>query len=257
MSGGWNPAHGYDAGPRPNFGPAGQPLMREGQAYVPHVPPAAYQGYGNIPAYSPARMNPFTHPGYWHAGYMQHQAPFQTAPGMGPPGLFAGPATQPIIPAQPNGTGFPGFPRAPQPIPNIAPKFPAAALTNSTGGIGSEPGYNYFFPAEHTKIHVYTSKEPPWRCNPYSTLPFFAAHVPCNTTLGDILKGFGATNPIPKKNKCYEITPTGNGHWYKGLSFSGDQHGMMSKTIKDIGWDKTRTGLSRAKPAVCIWLSKD
>ena len=142
-------------------------------------------------------------------------------------------------------------------MPRIDPDFPAAEMTNSTGGMGCEPGYNYFFPAEHTKVHVYRSAEPPWQCPANTEFDFHATHVPCTTTLKEILKGFGATNAVAKKNKCFEITQAGNGKWYKGLSFSGDQDSMMSKTIKHLGWDKTRTGMPDGKPAVCIWFSRD
>ena len=45
--------------------------------------------------------------------------------------------------------------------PVANPDAPALNMTNSTGGLGAEPGYNYFFPAVHTKLHVIKSRVPP------------------------------------------------------------------------------------------------
>jgi hypothetical protein len=176
----------------------------------------------------------------------------------GQQGLFAGGINVPPIPLQPNGTSVFGWnPRIPQPIPRVDPAMPAAQMTNSSGGMGCEPGYNYFFPPEHTKVHVYKSKIPPWQCPAYSRLEFTASHVPSNTTLEVLLKGFGCTNAVAKKNRCYEIAQAGDGKFYKGFAFGGDEKERMKQTIKEIGWDSTRTGRPGEKPVVSIWLSKD
>ncbi|KAK6855493.1 hypothetical protein PG995_007644 [Apiospora arundinis] len=114
-----------------------------------------------------------------------------------------------------------------------------ANFQNPTGGVGCEPGYNYF-PAQHTKIHVTNretraapgrrhvdglrhvprtlqhdagrnheelrghqrrrQEEPNHRGQSERRLAagmstnFGMHHVPCNTTLGDIMTSFGATN---------------------------------------------------------------
>lgn len=72
-----------------------------------------------------------------------------------------------------------------------------------------------------------------------------------------MLRGFGCDNPSPKKNKCVEIVPGGNGKWYKGIQFSGGDKDMMKTSIKELGWDKTRTGQPNEKPVVCLWFCKD
>jgi hypothetical protein len=92
---------------------------------------------------------------------------------------------------------------------------------------------------------------------PNASLPFHAVHVPCNTAVADILKGFGATNPSPKKNRCHEVHSGGNGRWYKGMTIQGDDKDTMKLAIKDIGWDSSRTGQPGGKPVVCLWLTKD
>src|SRR6185369_10016345 len=118
-------------------------------------------------------------------------------------------------------------------------------------------GYNYFFHREHAKVHVIKSPIPPWQCEPNTKLPFNAVHVPCNVSLGDLLKGFGCKNDTPKKNVVHEVVSGGGGRWYKGMSFHGDMKGMMEKTIKDVGWDETRTGQPGEKPVVCLYFTKD
>ncbi|ROW02446.1 hypothetical protein VMCG_06105 [Cytospora schulzeri] len=141
--------------------------------------------------------------------------------------------------------------------PVIDSSMPAANLTNSTGGVGCEPGYNYFFPSEHTKIHVLqTGGTAPWSLPPHFTAPFKAVHAPVNMTIGDLLKGFGAVNPDAKKNRVFELHQGGNGVWYKGLAFKGDDDKDMAKEIKSVGWDKSRNGLPGGKPVVYLYVTK-
>lgn len=130
-------------------------------------------------------------------------------------------------------------------------------MTNSTGGVGCEPGYNYFFPAEHTKIHVFeTGDTPPWLLPPNFVFSFNAVHVPVNTTLGDLLKGFGACNTNPSLNRLFEVHQGGDGKWYKGMCIKGDDFSDMDKTIKSKGWDSTRTGMQGGKPVVYLYVTK-
>lgn len=161
-----------------------------------------------------------------------------------------------VFSAQPNGN-LNAFARQPQPVPNIDPTMPAAQMTNSSGGVGCEPGYNYFFPAEHTKVHVFKSNQPPWTLPANAQIPFVASHVPSHTTWAELLKGFGCYNPEPKKNKCFEIVSGGNGKWYKGISFGGDHKNVATNTLKSIGWDSERTGAPDGKPVVCLWFCKN
>ncbi len=50
-------------------------------------------------------------------------------------------------PAYHYASGLGGSGRLGQARPVINPAMPAANMTNNTGGVGCEPGYNYFFPA--------------------------------------------------------------------------------------------------------------
>lgn len=166
------------------------------------------------------------------------------------------PGQQAFVPGGMQSTAFANSNRYPTTQPVVNPSLPAANMTNSTGGVGCEPGYNYFFPSEHTKIHVFrTGETPPWNLPPSHTTPFHAVHVPVNTTLGDLLKGFGATNPEGRKNKVFEVHQGGNGKWYKGMCFKGDSDKDMEKTIKSIGWDETRNGLPGGKPVVYVYVT--
>ncbi|KAK1767391.1 hypothetical protein QBC33DRAFT_538201 [Phialemonium atrogriseum] len=131
-------------------------------------------------------------------------------------------------------------------------------MTNSTGGVGCEPGYNYFFPAEHTKLHVLRSPDsPPWQLPAHTSIPFYAVHAPVSTTLAELLEGLGATNRVPKKNRVAEVVQGGNGKWYKGVSFGEDSAKDMKRTLKEVGWDKSRTGLPGQKPVVYLYVTSD
>ncbi|KAF5014001.1 hypothetical protein FDECE_31 [Fusarium decemcellulare] len=248
MSGGWNPMSGRDAtGARPAFAPAGAPVPSQGQPYIPHFGGPGYN-FGLV------------QPGVGYMAYSGGASPYgqvvaPTTYGYPAQGQMAGFQTHHTFAHQPNGTGN-ILPRQPQPYPNIDSGMPAAQMTNSSGGVGCEPGYNYFFPAEHTKIHVFKSDRPPWQLPANAQIPFIASHVPCDTKLGDLLKGFGCTNPSAKKNRCFEIISGGNGKWYKGVSYGGDDKDMLKEQIKSVGWDSTRTGHPDGKPVVCLWFTK-
>ncbi|KAM5345872.1 hypothetical protein ACJ41O_011733 [Fusarium nematophilum] len=250
MSGGWNPVSGRDAtGARPGFAPAGAPVPSQGQPYIPHIGGPGYN-IGLAPQYN----------GYMAYGVGVAPSPYgmqaQAAYGAPFQGQVGGFQTQRTFAYQPNGTGN-VLPRQPQPHPNIDSGMPAAQMTNSSGGVGCEPGYNYFFPAEHTKVHVFKSETPPWQLPANAQIPFIASHVPCDTKLADLLKGFGCTNPTSKKNRCFEIISGGNGKWYKGFSYGGDEKDALKMMMKDVGWDSSRTGHPDGKPVVCLWFCKN
>lgn len=239
---GWNPINGRDAtGSRPNYSPIGAPIPSQGQPYVPYLGGPGYNFGLAPPAY-----------GYMYPGTAACGQPVYGFPPQGP---IAGFQTQQTYAHQPNGTGN-ILPRQAQPIPQIDPKMPAAQMTNSSGGVGCEPGYNYFFPANHTKVHVFKSDTPPWQLQANAQIPFIASHVPTSTKLGDLLKGFGCTNPSAKKNICFELYSGGNGKWYKGYSFTGDDKDEIGKTMDEVGWDSSRTGNKGEKPVVCLWFCK-
>ncbi|KAI1441428.1 hypothetical protein F5Y02DRAFT_399793 [Annulohypoxylon stygium] len=155
----------------------------------------------------------------------------------------------PMFPGQEN--------RLPNPHPVVNTDAPSLNLVNSTGGVGCEPGYNYFFPPEHTKLHVIKSSIAPWRLPEGMSMHFGAYHVPVNTTLAELLVGFGACNPCAKKNRITEVIQGGNGKWYRSVTFSGDKETVMSQTLKDMGWDSTRTGRQGEKPVIWLWITKD
>lgn len=147
--------------------------------------------------------------------------------------------------------------RFPNPPPPYDPACPASVLRNSTGGIGCEPGYNLVFAPEYTKVHVIRSSTAPWRIPPGMSTAFAAYHIPCNITLGELLEGFGATNPLPRLNRLTECTSGHSGRWYKGLTIGGDDLAAMGKTLKQMGWDRFRSGHPGEKKVVWLWITKD
>ena len=230
-------------------------MPSQGQPYMYHAGGPSYS-FGTVPNYNAWAGMAYGVHGLGTGGYPASGGIPVTAgyvPHGGPSAGFYAPQA---FAYQPNGTGN-MLPRQPQPWPNVDPSMPAAQMTNSTGGMGCEPGYNLFFAAEHAKAHIFRSNTPPWQLPPTAQLPFKAVHIPCNTTLAELLKGFGCTNPEPKKNKVFEIQSAGGGKWYKGLEMNGSQKDLLKKSIKDFGWDATRTGNPREKPVVCLWFCKN
>lgn len=236
MGGGWNPTAGWDTGSAAPVNPPVTTGADYGGAYAAYASPSPLGGLvhypGGVAPSQPAMPGP----------------PFAQGP------VYTMPANgyQPAVPVFGDTAA-----RYPQAHPVVNAECPALNLQNSTGGMGCEPGYNYYFPAEHTKIHVVKSADPPWRVPAGRSLHFGAYHVPVATTLADLMKGFGAVNPLPRKNKITEVTPGGSGRWYKGITFCGDEPDNMKKTLKELGWDRTRTGRAGEKPVVWLWVTKD
>ncbi|KAI1370840.1 hypothetical protein F4677DRAFT_457586 [Hypoxylon crocopeplum] len=216
---GWNPQFGGDPSSRR---PAGN-AMPSGFTYAVNGMPYGYAGVGTVPG--PNNLTPsyvIPQNGYNHP--------------------------VPVFPGQ--------VPRLPNPHPVVSFDAPAMNLTNSTGGVGCEPGYNYFFPPEHTKLHVIKSSTAPWRLPEGMSMHFGAYHVPVCTTLGEVMAGFGACNPVPKKNKVTEIIQGGAGKWYRGITFSGGDS-AAKKSLRDLGWDRSRSGRPGEKPVIWLWITKD
>lgn len=204
----------------------------------------------------------FAVPGSAGPGYVMNPAP--QFPGMAPASVLPGPnnvAPTYVIPQNGQNHPVPVFPnqelRLPNPHPVVSLDTPALNLSNSTGGVGCEPGYNYFFPPEHTKLHVIKSTTAPWRLPEGMSMGFGAYHVPVSTTLSELMAGFGAVNPIPRKNRITEVIQGGNGKWYRGITFAGNDGSVMNKTLRALGWDRTRTGRPGEKPVIWLWITKD
>ncbi|KAH8668950.1 hypothetical protein BX600DRAFT_496943 [Xylariales sp. PMI_506] len=230
---GWNPTTGWDTGGLPPSTGAANPSGSGGYLVSSMYPP-----YGIIDA-----SLPYVYGAPFIPGPPDSTGPVYTMPANG---------YQPAVPLV---AGQPG--RFPTAHPVVNAEAAALNLQNSTGGMGCEPGYNYYFPAEHTKIHVLKSRDPPWRLPAGSSLRYAAYHVPVRTTLGDLMKGFGATHPSAKRNRITEVVEGGSGRWYKGVTFAGNERDDMARTIKEIGWDMTRTGRPGEKPVVWLWVTKD
>ncbi|KAK4154106.1 hypothetical protein C8A00DRAFT_14755 [Chaetomidium leptoderma] len=150
-------------------------------------------------------------------------------------------------------SGLNGSGRFPQAPPVIDPDFPAANHINGTGGAGVEPGYNYFFPTEHAKVHVLKCTVPPWLLVGDSYPQYHSAKIPANITMAELLKGFGADNPDPAKNQFWEVYPQGGGLWGKREHCTGDDEIMMARTVRDMGWVEKQEG---TVPTTYLWISK-
>ncbi|KAI8631432.1 hypothetical protein F5Y19DRAFT_396032 [Xylariaceae sp. FL1651] len=224
--GGWNPSFGWD-------GMGGPPCTGQGHGNtMPTAMPYGAFGAGggfpgpSMPGYSHGQAPGFGWPPYGYNGHNGHS------------GL----------------NGYYPNQRMPQPHPRVSFDVPGMNIVNSTGGAGCEPGYNYIFHSDHTKVHVFKSSKAPWETSGMN-VSFAKFHIPTNTTIGELMVRFGATNACARKNRITEVIESGNGTWYSGVVLEGDQESEMKKTLKDIGWDGSRTG--RERPVVWLWITKD
>lgn len=224
---GYNTFHGFDTGPPPPGFPPSQP---NGVPYSDFFPPRP----------------PFAFP----------QAVF--APAVPAPIAVPAVVSQPVIPSlYPSGWGGEIYSSTPRVANGM---FPGVHLRNHTGGVGLPPGYDYAFPTEHTKIHVFkTGPTPPWRQTLWSgdASNHVKLLVPCTSTVKELMQNLGCTNSDAKKNKLHEIQEAGNGKWVKGITITGDEKDKVKKRIADFGWDKSRTGAPGERPVVWLWCTKD
>ncbi|TAQ85376.1 hypothetical protein B7494_g6301 [Chlorociboria aeruginascens] len=214
----------------------------------------ANRGYNSIHGFDTGPAPPDFDPAQpW--GIPQYPG-FAIPPTFGLPTLPLYPSMVAPPPYPGTGYGYPGQYPAPPPITDGT--IPGIHLRNDTGGVGLPPGYNYAFPAEHCKIHVFKTPTPPWQATllltPTNHVKLF---VPVNVTMKELMQGLGCKNEDPAKNKMYEICEAGNGKWLKGMCMSGDDKDRMKMLIKDCGWDKKRTGAPGGWPVVWVWCTKD
>lgn len=130
--------------------------------------------------------------------------------------------------------------------------IPGINLKNSSGGVGAEPGYDYLYPTEHTKVHVLFSKEPPWHNDGRYHMRTF--HVPCNISTKEMMQQFGCDNEDKEKNAVIELAKGSDGRWFKGLVLQGSNKDMMKKSLADIGWNTDR---GTKEDVVYCWFTKD
>ncbi|KAM7213264.1 hypothetical protein V8F06_011330 [Rhypophila decipiens] len=225
--GGVNPVHGRDLGPAP---PSTRQLMPGGMNPVSN-------GYALAGSNTP---NPSGCVYYVVAGSHSGSPPSMT--------MALGQTQRP--------TNNSAMARVPRLLPAINPNMPAANMTNSTGGVGCEPGYNYFFPPEHAKIIVIQTQTPPWRLPANATFPMIACHISTKTTIAELMAGFGAIHPEKNKNSVSEVIQKGNGGWIKALSLNGAEKKELKQTMGEVGWDKTRTGLPGQKPVIYLYFTR-
>jgi hypothetical protein len=233
-----------------------------------------FHGFDNGPAppgFPPAQLNGQGFGGFWPSqptfGFPQHSMTWPAPPAWTPPL----PAPMPVATVfqqgwggQPGWPGQPGWGGQAHPAmkPAVDPNFPNLNinLKNHTGGFGLPPGYDYLFPAENTRIHVFkTGATPPWQLTlfTYDDSHHKKLLVPSSTTVKELMQNLGCNNDDPKKNKLYEVTEQGNGKWVKGISASGDDKDKMKKMIKDVQWGSNRTGNVGELPLVWLYMTKD
>lgn len=131
---------------------------------------------------------------------------------------------------------------------------PGINITNSTGGIGLEPGYNYIFPDDHVKIHVLKCPTPPWQLEGTEEVKYNAHIVPTCVTIRTLMEQFGCNNRDTTKNVLFEVTQGGNGKWYRGLTIVGDQVDKMDNRVADMGWGNKDEGKDEI---VWLYFTKD
>ncbi|KAK0659783.1 hypothetical protein QBC41DRAFT_360258 [Cercophora samala] len=201
----------------------------------------------------------------WAPNMMSPHSFFPTATNQHPCGTI-GATTGLDIYNRPYGyiSGLHGTGRLPQPPPVVDPAFPAANLVNSTGGVGVEPGFNYFFPREHADVVVLLSAVAPWKLTEgYERLEFVTVKVPGNVTMGELMAGFGvvggevggAGGTGAGTAGIYVVYQQGNGKWehQESVRWGGDGR-VMRRTVGEMGWcSKGREGRVRTR---YIWVRR-
>ncbi|KAI0142645.1 hypothetical protein GGR57DRAFT_393226 [Xylariaceae sp. FL1272] len=252
---GWNPQFGYDntrsgrapppvLGHQPGLSFPAQPGVAPVQApTMPGVPIP-----GMIPVGMPGwNTNYAAYPGYPH---------FRSAAYNIPSGAHSIPSAN-LGPLIYGGVGTTHADmRPPTGHPRLDPQFPGMNVVNSTGGAGLEPGYHYLWHDDHAKVHVFTTKSPPWRA-PGANLPYVRFYIPTNTKVGELMDRLGANNRIAKKNRIVEVMEGGNGNWYSGSIYNGGELEDTEKDLKSIGWNRSCSGLPGKRPPIWIWVTKD
>jgi hypothetical protein len=208
-----------------------------------------YPGYGGPPP--PYGAPPYAAPPYGAPYAAPYAAPYSAAPALG--ATYALDERGQLFHYI---SGFNGSGRYPQPAPVVDPDFPAANLINSTGGVGAEPGYNFFFPTRSAKIAVLKCPNPPWKVPP-GTVPgddlMHKAHIPASVTIAELLVGFGCQNADKSKNQLWEVYEQGGGRWGWKEHITGDDEVMTARTVLDMGWCEERNG---DVPVTYLWFSK-
>ena len=260
---GFNPAFGLDQGPPPPREPPTQVVQPQVSVEDPNLTSAmAYSGFNTFHGFDNGPAPPGFGP-VQPVGVPQYPA-FYGAPA--PPGLGwpAAPLQYPGFPQQPMFMPpFGGFGTAGMTYPTVAPftdhGFPGIHLRNHTGGVGLPPGYDYAFPQEHCKIHVFKTKEKPWQTTMFKedNTTHVKLFVPTGTTVKELMQNLGCTNEDAKKNIMYEVVESGNGQWKVGAKFAGDDKDKVKKAISEYGWRGDRTGHPGEKPIVWLWVTKD
>jgi len=144
--------------------------------------------------------------------------------------------------------------------PPYAPYFGVAWHTGAPqppdhGFPGTPPGYDYIWPLEHTKIHVFKTKTKPWQSSFLSddAQTYAKFFVPVTMTTKELMQNLGCCNDKAGNNILYECVEKGNGKWASGMKFKGDEKDKMKATLSSWGWDKSRTGYPGEKPVVWLW----
>jgi hypothetical protein len=254
---GWNSVHGRGPGPHTIVGSFIPASVHPPPPYVTSAaadPNAmAGRGYNTFHGFDigppPPGFPPGQPTGMPFSAFFPPQASFAL-----PQPTFAQPMPAALFPQ-----GWGGLPNpATAPLRNGG--FPGIHLRNHTGGVGLPPGYDYAFPREHTKIHVFkTGPTPPWQQTLWSWdgTNHVKLLVPCTTTVKELMQNLGCTNSDANKNKLHEIQEAGNGRWVKGITISGSDKDRVKKQIAEFGWDKSRTGAPGERPVVWLWCTKD
>ncbi|TVY23646.1 hypothetical protein LHYA1_G008062, partial [Lachnellula hyalina] len=264
---GWNTIHGRDSGPPP---PYTEPPQSESTNTQQEPNPMAGRGYNTMHGFDQGPPPPSFTPNQGfgipqYPAFFPAQAPPQ-AYGFPAPAMQVPVAAAPQMPQYGYGYGYGhGYPYPgqthPAPPPRANPAFPGIHLRNHTGGVGLPPGYDYAFPQAHCKIHVFTTKTPPWQyttvLHSWDETTHVKMYVPATTTVKDLMQGLGCTNAVAGKNVLYEVTEAGNGKWLKGLTIAGDDKDKVKVPISEMGWDMTRTGHPGERPVVWLYFTKD
>ncbi|KAK5662378.1 hypothetical protein OQA88_8288 [Cercophora sp. LCS_1] len=111
--------------------------------------------------------------------------------------------------------------------------IPGAALRNSTGGNGLEPGYVYLYPDQHVRVHLIITNSEPWVSG--TQTDYVRLYVGANMKISELKEAAGVGD-----GTLVEVMEGGEGRWYKGMEVTGLE-GVMGReredmTLRELGW---------------------
>ncbi|KAK0648679.1 hypothetical protein B0T16DRAFT_408605 [Cercophora newfieldiana] len=284
--GGYNPTKGHDPGPAPNEpvpqNAAYSPIRGQDPGPSPPPGPSVMSGqwptaaptystalpqYSSLPVIAAPPIQQAQAPGvFYYSPYQQAPQPgvalapasysFVSPATFGSMSTALVPASTVLTQAAPPPASLPL-----NPMPGTYPTNyltwhpPASAVALPSTNLQVNQGYSCLFPGEIVKIRILICTREPWTINDKEPIQFEALDVPASMTIKDFLAELRLP---PERSIIYEVSEAGNGKWNKGLVVDGCVPEALKQTLKQVGWDASRSGkvgIPGHREELSLWLA--